>query len=77
MDARRSLGDGQCAPVPRRATASSSPRADLGSLIEAENDWHRDSRPAHHAAAADHRRHDRAAAAAGRAARAYVETLFG
>ena len=50
-------------------------RAELGSLIEAETDWHRTG-AAHRPAPADHPRHDRPAPSR-KPARAWVETLFG
>ena len=76
MDARP-LGDGEVNSCPAGHGVFLR-RADLGSLVESESDWHRHAGPAHAADAADHRRHDRAAAheqAAG--AGAWVETLFG
>ncbi len=53
-------------------------RADLGSLIEAENDWHRDSAGRGPSRCRGSPGHDRPAAGQpARRSRAYVETLFG
>ncbi len=64
------------APVLRRASGIFLERADLGNLIEAENDWHRDSGPMTQPLPRITAGHDRAAAGPP-VARAYIETLFG
>ena len=71
----RPLGSGHLWSSAPRATASSSPRIDLGSLVEAETDWHRhasqDTMPMPRITA------DMTAPRTSRIpARAWVETLF-
>ncbi len=70
----RALADGQVSRCPDGHGVFLS-RADLGTLIEAENDWHRNA--SQHTAPLPRITADMTAPPAGRAAaRAWVETLF-
>lgn len=71
----KSLADGQVSQCPEGHGVFLA-RADLGSLIESETDWHRNA--SQHTAPMPRITADMTAPPAGKApARAWVETLFG